>query len=283
MKILCLFVRHGPSAYPESVDLLNQWYAKHGLTEQRTLWIIDNALDPGRAPEGLGPHALLRAGDNRAWEFSAWDQALRQARAERVPFDVVHFVTSAFNTLYTGYLDHFHSDMLAEVVSRKICLGHVDSYTAPVRLEESESQTWVRTCFFFLGRSALDSLPPFAAYANPAIFFSDPASREFRPTAPLSANYQQLLTAWLEGQEMGGHRWHSPVQRGLPETKRFQGKVLAILNEHKLAINLRRAGIPLVDFCWLHSMCNSPTTAFAALPVELDQLKIRRRILGMPD
>lgn len=282
MKILCLYVRHDTKAYPQSLSVLEEWYTRHGLLGDRTLWIIDNALAADRVPETVDG-ALVIAGDNRAWEFSSWEQALRRAREAGVAFDVVHFVTSAFNTLYTGYLEHFRPEMLEYVAMRNVCLGHVDGYTDPIELGGVISQSWIRTGFFFLSRAGTSSPAHWVNFPDPSVFFADPNSRAFRRDAPLSVNYQSRLTEWLEGEVIGGHRWHSPVGEGSSENERFQRKTLAILNEHGLAIALRRAGIPLVDFCWLHSVGAIPVASIENPPPESEQLRIRRKILCIPD
>ena len=283
MKILCLFVRHGTEKYPDALAVLDRWYERHGLMDQRTLWIIDNALDSSRCPEVTSTGVLLRAGDNQAWEFSAWDQALGQVTAGKTQFDLIHFVTSAFNTLYTQYLDHFCPEMLEYTLARNVCLGHIDASKQPMQLGGTLSDAWVRTCFFFLTRSTLRKLAPLTAFPDASRFFISTESREFRPDAPLSPAYQAHIKAWLEGQEIGWHSWHSPVGTGRAENVRFQRKTLAILNEHQLAITLRSTGTKLADFCWLFSLRNNPLSAVMDPPTESDQLIIRRRILGFQE
>ena len=276
-------MRYGTTHYSEAIPLLNQWYERHGLYEQRTLWIIDNARAPKEPPQQLGPRTFLHSGDNRAWEFSAWDLALNLIRKQTDEFDAVHFVTSAFNTLYTEYLKHFEPGMLAFILQRSLCLGHIDSYPAPVQLGSTVSQSWIRTCFFFLPWHLAVSVSAWVAQEDRTRFFTANDSREFRTGAPLSIEYQKHITAWLEGQEMGGHTWHSPVKHGLEENVRFQQKALAILNEHHLAITFRQTGIGLADFCWLFSHRASLASHPPEMIPELDQLKIRRKILGIPE
>ena len=262
---------------------LDEWYNRHGLLEKRTLWIIDNARALDQPVEQIAPRTFLRSGDNSAWEFSAWALAIRQAKAEEESFDLVHFVTSAFNTLYTEYLKHFHTDMLSYVVQRQICLGHIDSYLKPITLGAVSSQSWIRTCFFVLPWNESVSLSPWVGYPDRSEFFESEVSRKFRSDAPLSPDYQTNITSWLEGQERGGHTWHSPIRTGDKENIRFQLKTLAILNEHHLAVTLRSAGIPLTDFCWLHSLQGDRAWPAIQPPSEQDQLKVRRKILGIPE
>ncbi len=280
MKILCLFVRHGTLAYPDALEVLDQWYEKHGLLDQRQLWILDNSLPPHLPPRSLASRTELRSGDNEAWEFSTWEQALADAKAMNSSYDIVHFVTSAFNTLYTGYLDHFFPQMLDYVTERNVCLGHVDGYDIPIRMGDLRSQSWTRTCFFFLPWAAATSVSPWAMYRITSLFFESPGSRRFRVDAPIDENYRSFIASWLEGDERGGHRWHTPVGLESAETERFQRKTLAILNEHQLAITFRQAGIRLVDFCWLHSFRTTPAAIISDPPEETLQMKIRRKLLG---
>lgn len=283
MKILCLFIRHGLGRYPEALAQLDEWYARHGLLERRILWIIDNSLPAGTPPARLGPSTLLRAGNNQAWEFSGWASAIDDARA--VPgIDLVHFVTSAFNTLYTRYLEHFRPEMLLYVASHRVCLGHIDSYPTPVSIRKASSGSWIRTCFFFLNRDLALAARPWVVFTEGSGIFLGGDTREFRPDAPLSADYRNHITEWLEGQEKGGHQWHSAIGSGPSETQRFRLKSLAILNEHQLTIQFRSEGIAPTDFCWLWAVgANEPIGRWPQNAPEAEQLRVRRRILGIPE
>lgn len=283
MKILCLFVRFGENHHAGSLDVLNAWYERHGLLPVRTLWILDNALPADTPRRAIADRQWLRAGDNSAWEFSAWDRALREAVAENVEFDLVHFVTSSFNTLYTRYLEHFRCEMLEYVLAQDVCLGHIDSHPVGFELEGRNFTAWIRSCFFMLPGSVARNLTRLAVFRDAAVFFVSSAGREFRSDAPLSETYQKHLKAWLQGEEIGGHAWHSPVRGLTGEHVRFQSKVLAILNEHQLSISLRSAGVRLTDFCWLNSVAEAAPAGIPAPAPEADQLKVRRRILGIPE
>lgn len=283
MKILCLFVRHGIEKHAGAREVLDQWYAQHGLLGNRTLWTIDNALPsdtpPARQPDG----GWLLAGDNRAWEFSAWARALHQPALAVEGYDVIHLVTSAFNTLYTRYLEHFDPAMLHEVTRRQLYLGHIDSYERPVEFAGQASAHWIRTCFVFLPTALARRVQHWAAYTDPTTVFADPDTTSFRPDAPLSPDYQARIRGWLQGREIGGHTWHSPIGSAPAEVRRFQWKTLAILNEHSLAVRLRSMGVPLADFCWMHTTLREAGKLPEAVPPENDQLRVRRRILGIPE
>jgi hypothetical protein len=47
-------------------------------------------------------------------------------------------------------------------------------------------------------------------------------------------------------------RWHSSLELTPDRLRAFEGKALAILNEHLLAIRLRALGCRLIDVNWLH-------------------------------
>lgn len=283
MKILCLFVRHGLEKHAGARVTLDHWYASQGLLDHRTLWTIDNALPAGTPPATQLDGSRLLPGDNGAWEFSAWAAALADPAADADHFDVVHLVTSAFNTLYTRYLEDFDADMLPEVVARQLCLGHIDSYDRPVEFAGQASASWIRTCFVFLPLRQARRVQRWAAFTDPAAVFADPATTVFRSDAPLSVDYQLRIRTWLEGQEVGGHTWHSPVGDSSLEIRRFQMKTLAILNEHSLSVRLRSLAIPLADFCWMYTTHRIAGALPHPLPDEATQLKVRRRVLGIPE
>ncbi|HEY4301541.1 MAG TPA: hypothetical protein VGM73_11745 [Candidatus Didemnitutus sp.] len=283
MKILCLLVRFGENHHPEARQELAAWYERHGAGLDVTFWVLDNSLSPDSIPRHEDGRTWIRAGDNRAWEFSAWARALHEAESEGVAYDVVHFVTSSFNTLYTGYLDHFSPPMLEMVLQKGIGLGHIDGHPKGFRLQDREFKSWIRTCFFFLARSTARSVTEWAHFRATDRFFSHADAATFRPDAPLSPAYREHLAAWLTGAEIGGHRWHSPVGAGEAEIRRFQSKVLAIINEHRLSLHLREIGVPLVDFCWLHLQGVAANSDTPRIVAENEQLVVRRRHLGIPE
>ena len=283
VKILCLFVRHGLGRYPNALSDLDAWYNKQGLLKSRLLWIIDNSLPQETPPKEIAPAVILRPGDNHAWEFSGWASALDDAR-EVSGVDVVHFVTSAFNTLYTKYLEHFRPDMIPFVATRRVCLGHIDSYPTPVSIRGASSSSWIRTCFFFLSRDLAFAPRPWVAFDKESEIFLDNATRRFRPDAPLSVDYQDRINHWLEGRVQGGYQWHSAIGGGAEEVRRFRLKSLAILNEHQLTIQFRSEGIAPTDFCWLWAVgANEPIGRWPQNAPEAEQLRVRRRILGIPE
>ena len=250
MRILTVLVRHGLDRYATAEPEIDERFARQLPDIHRDVIVVDNAM-PATVVERTG-HRTLLGGDNRVREFSAFDRAIADAGTALQEYDAVHFATSAFNTLYTSYLDRFTPAVLRAAGGRSICLGHVDCYNEPVRLGVYPSQHWVRTCFFFLPPAAVRALGTFVSFADGTRFFSGDPARPFRPDAPLSERYQRYIVDWLTGTDVGqGVTWHSRLELTPEGLAGFEQKALCILNEQMLGIRLRAMGCPLVDVTWL--------------------------------
>jgi glycosyltransferase involved in cell wall biosynthesis len=271
MKILCLYLRYGTRDYPEGLADLQAWYARKLPEASITIWVIDNKIEGQNDGIDLQTGHWLLSGDNQAREFSAFQKVLVEHREEIEAYDLVHFVTSAFNTLFTGYMDYFSPEHLSVAAHRPICLGHLDSSDEPLELAGETSQSWIRTCFFFMAPETAYSIPSFVAFREESRFFD--SEGEFLKENELSENYQKLITSWLNGEAIQGVTWHSRIT----DPRAFMGKTLAILNEHMLSVHLRKAGVGLVDFYWLKE--NYPVFKRSAnLPVPdcLEQVTLRQ-------
>jgi hypothetical protein len=251
MKILTLFVRYGAEAYPNAEKELGEFYERLKGVETRIL-ILDNAVgSPDQAVDD--PRFELVPGDNSSWEFSAWDQGLHLAGSEIWRYDLVHLVTSAFNTLYTAYIPRITAAMLKWASERPVCLGHIDCFNEPIRLLSYVSQHWTRSCFLFLRPAELKALGSLVTVNRGSGFFSGDPLAPFAPTAPLSANLQKNIISWLTGADIGqGVRWHSAFQLSPERLRYFEDKSLSILNEHLLSVRLRAMGCACIDVTWLH-------------------------------
>src|SRR4051794_30414525 len=169
MRVLSILVRHGVERYPEAEPQIDAIFAGQLRHLERDVIVVDNAL-PGETVERHGARTLI-GGDNRVREFTGFDRALRLAGVDLATYDLVHFATSAFNTLYTSYLERFTPAVLDAVVGRPVCLGHIDCYNEPVRVRLYASQHWVRSCFFFLPPSMVRALGSFVSEGDGRRFF----------------------------------------------------------------------------------------------------------------
>ena len=251
MRIVTILARYGTAKYQDAELQLQKALDRLGPGIERSLIIVDNLL-PVDFLERLNSSTTLIGGDNSAWEFSAWDQAIKFLGDKIWSYDLVHLVTSAFHTLYTAYLDRFNRGMLQSIVGMPVCLGHIDCYNDPVSILAFRSQHWVRSSFLFTPPAELKMLKSLVSVANPSEFFSANSPEPFAQHAPLSSNYQKYVFDWLTGGDIGqGSTWHSSFEVNKESLAFFQAKATAIFNEHLFAIRLRAQSTKLIDTTWL--------------------------------
>ena len=252
MRILTVLARYGLDQYSQAEEAIQGLFDRHLSGAERDVIIVDNAL-PGDVVERK-PGRTLLGGNNTVREFTAFDRAIAWAGPSLRSYDLVHFATSAFNTLYTSYLDRFTPAVLSAAIERSACVGHIDCYNQPVRIGSFLSQHWIRTCFFFLRPTEVLTLGSMVSIADGSQFFSGDPSSPFRSAAPLCATYRGYILDWLAGRDIGqGVTWHSSQALTREALASFEQKALCILNEQMLGVRLRALGCPLVDVTWLAS------------------------------
>ena len=254
MKILSILNCYGTGKPSPALPVLQSLQAALRDENCRDYVVSDNALIPDFV-EQLDAHTTLIGGDNSLREFSSFDWALRFVGPRLAEYDLVHLVTETFNTDYRHYLGLWTPKILALTVEKNICLGHIDGYPREVTLFGMRSRTWIRSCYLFLPRRAVQALGTLVTTDGANFFGADPQS-PFSPQAPIDRQYQQYLQQWLSGGgEADGMAVHRSPFRLLPETfARFKGKALAIVNEHGLSVRLRKLGFPTIDVEWLYDM-----------------------------
>ncbi|MFE0758469.1 hypothetical protein ACFW16_31210 [Inquilinus sp. NPDC058860] len=252
LGVLTLMARHGTEKYAAALPRIEEIFRRRMPGVARRTVVIDNALPQGSVEPERGGITVI-GGDNSAWEFSAWDEGLRFVGPELDGYDLVHLATSAFDTLYTGYLKRFDAALLAEVARLRIACGHIDYYDEPVTFLADVSQHWVRSSFLFLPPMELrrlGSLVSVGPAQRAALFLGDPAA-PFRADAPMSENYKRYVADWLLGTGTGqGTEWHSRFELTAGTLDFFEQKAVAILNEHMLSVRLRAQGCALADTTW---------------------------------
>jgi hypothetical protein len=253
MKVLTLFVRFGTEKYPAAEAEVAAIFERQMPDVDRTVVVVDNALPPGIAESS--PGRVVIGGDNTLREFSAFEQGLRHVGTGIWRYDLIHFATEAFNTLYVEYLTRFDSRLLGAAVARPVCVGHVDCYNAPVTILGFRSQHWIRSCFFFLNPADVALLGNVATVRDGARFFSGSPADPFRADAPLCEVYRNYITDWLTGQDIGqGVSWHSRLAPSEATLSTFEAKATAIINEQMLGVRLRAQGCRTIDVTWLSTM-----------------------------
>ena len=251
MRILTLFARYGTQKYADAEATADALFARRLPQARREVVVIDGALPPEyREQTGTGRWRI--GSDNASWEFSSWDSGLAFVGEKIHDFDFVHLATSAFNTLYTGYLDRLDARTLSLATGRAMAVGHVDCYPTPVTLLGRRSQGWLRTSWLFLPPLELALLRSLVSVRDEGLFFGDDPDAPFRSDAPLCPRYRTYILDWLTGQGTGQNVvWHSRFALGGETWPYFKAKARAILNEHMLSIRLAAQGCAMVDATWL--------------------------------
>ena len=250
VRVLTILVRFGTEQYPDAEQEIDDIFRRRMPDVDRTVVVVDNAL-PIAAVVERGARMLL-GGDNSAREFSAFDRAIQFIGREIWRFDLVHFATSAFNSLYVEYLQRFDTRVLQCIVGRPVCIGHIDGYNEPVEALGFHTQHWIRTGFFMLPPGEVKMLGSFVTARDGRHFFSGNPEAPFREQGPLSQRYRQYIIGWLTGVDIGqGVQWHSHFQVTSETLPAFEHKALSIVNEHLLAVRLRAMGCRLIDVTWL--------------------------------
>ena len=258
MRVLVLFVRHGGERYSLALDELTRLYERRAPRLTRSTIVIDNAL-PAELSKELGPDSVLIGGDNTWWEFSGWQSAINKLGSEIKKYDAVHFVTSAFRTLYTDYLERFCPRLVEFVADRPIAVGHIDYYPHPVRIESFVSRHWIRSSFWLINPFELLRLRSMISLDSAAELFSSRGAWPFAKTAQLSYGYQELIHNWLTTDQGTGQgtTWHSRFDLDDTTQTLFQNKAVAVLNEHLLSIRLRAQGTHLLDLTYLAELIDN--------------------------
>lgn len=252
MRILTILARFGVEQYPHAEEEIREIFKRQMPAVDRTVLTVDNALPRSVVQDRNG--AVLLGGDNSAREFSAFDRALDFVGSDIWSYDLVHFATSAFNTLYVAYLDRFNASVLEAISGRAVCVGHVDCYNEPIDVLTYRSQHWIRSCFFLLPPTEAKALGRFVSVVDGRPFFSGSPDEPFRVDAPMSLSYRRYITEWLTGGDIGqGVEWHSSFALTRDMLPAFEQKAVSILNEQLLGIRLRALGCHLIDVTWLSS------------------------------
>jgi len=258
LKVLSLFVRHGSNKYDDAYLSLMEYYRRCLVNVEITCLIVDNTLPEGQHGEQYG--AQLVGGANTAWEFSAWDSALGALRTSLTRYDFIHFVTSAYEQLYTAYVGRIDTAMLIALRGRDVALGHIDAYDAPVRILGRVSQAWLRSSFVFVPPATLRRLGSMVSLNDARKWFSGDPAAPFHKDAPISTGFRSHIVNWLTGDGTGqGSIWHSRFELNVDTLRHFEAKALAILNEHLLSLRIQAQGTALVDATWMAACMRQAT------------------------
>lgn len=221
------------------------------LDYEKLVWItIDNSVSQDvEMVKGSGFYEI--SGDNTSREFSGFDKGVKLLkRLEPGINDVVIFANDTFHRSYGDtYLDHVSKTKLKEMSAGGV-LGYVDSFPASVIAFNRTFSSWIRTSFFMLNYSLLDTVLPFTIPIERETVFGAGPSEFFKTNDILSENYKQYIRTWLfdpptEASEFK-ESWHSKQPLNDANFISMQEKAWCILCEQQMSARLSENKIPIV-------------------------------------
>jgi hypothetical protein len=213
--------------------------------------VVDNREEGGWA------HQVSRrlhhiGGDNRAWEFSAFDRGVDWIATQGFEPEVYAFVTDAFLRYGDEYLDLVDVNVIDWCVQLGACIGWVDSFMESCTVLGLQNDSWLRTSFVFLPKSAVGRVSPLAVPLDDAEIFGATSQEPFQPEAPISNNLRGLILEWLtanQGSDLRGDDvWHSRFELNDETYDFFKDKARALLREQLLSARIRNARIAAYDY-----------------------------------
>jgi len=272
LKVKVLYLRYGRNDYPGSLERLVKFYSQHIYLNPEYL-IIDNSL----SSEYKNKESVFDVigGDNLKREFTGWDIALKSFNHS--DYDLIHFVTSAFQKTYDGYLDHFYEEPFIHTAKYAACLGHVDKYPDVCRIGANEFQSWIRTCFYFMSPTSIKKVDRLTYHYDLELLFSRKEDDPFGQNSGLSNSYKKNLINWLTGEPINGVMWHSFVGVDKSARELFIKKCESIILEQTLSIRMRKLGIKIIDIGYLYSV--QKKELFQNIFTDLEQAEYRKRAI----
>jgi hypothetical protein len=255
-KIAVLFSQYGNNAYPNSFNNLTIFIKNKFNDCEIQYFIGDNSKSLPSLEIDYSPSNLfLFNTSNSAFEFSSWDELYNLNYEDLKKADFILFVSSAWQEMYTGYLDSFSHANLKLLLSNQenFIAGHIDYYDKPGVLLSKKISHWIRTSFFVMtpnlprligGLSTLQDINQIKKYIlkkrlNPNFQYID-------------LNYFENIFNWLTGTIMQGNTWHSKLDKNDIDFEVFSRKFLSIANEHLLTVRLIENGYAVFDIGFFH-------------------------------
>lgn len=255
-RLCFVFVQKDRRKYSWSLPRLLEVSSRFEEWEPHVV-VVDNDRE-GDWEHAVSDRLTHVGGDNTHWEFSAFDRGIAWGRERLDGPELWVLATDACLAYGQDYLELVTPVVAQLAVGESACVGWIDSFGETCSILGLEYDAWLRTSFLFVPDPVVRRFEPLArALPTEEIFGAEP-DRPFRSTAPISANFQALVRAWLtQGAETEGRlegTWHSGFELTAETLPYFHAKAAAILREHLLSATLRAGGVPAYDFRVVRSL-----------------------------
>jgi hypothetical protein len=243
VKLAVLYQQYDPMKYGPALDRLREYLDPIPFCN-KTYFVIDNKAE-GSEVQQTGEWTYAVGGDNSLREFSAWQRGLEVLQRWGDNFQSVLLCNEAFLAPGECYVKDYAWS--ATLRSRFLisAVGRIDTYHEPIQALGYDVSKWLCTNCVFLPGRVVRRLDSVVSVDNKAIDIFVPREYDpayFRPDAPISARYKELIVEWLTV------RWHSAFVINDATWQLFRTKVQAILNEALLTAKLRACGFAIRSY-----------------------------------
>jgi hypothetical protein len=250
-NIAVLFSQHGNNAYPDSLNNLSILIKDKFSDCEIQYFIGDNSKSLTSLEIDYFPGNLsLFNTSNSAFEFSSWDELYNLNYDDLKKADFILFVSSAWQEMYTGYLDFFSYAKLTQLQSNheNFIAGHIDYYDRPGVLLNKKISHWIRTSFFAMTPNLPRFIGGLSTLQDINQVQKSILNKGLSPNFQyVDLNYFENIFNWLTGTTMQGNTWHSKLDKNDIEFEVFSRKFLSIANEHLLTVKLIEQGYAIFD------------------------------------
>jgi len=241
IKLLVLFVQYGEDKYKGSFKKLLGYLEQIRYCET-TYYILDNKQENASLDQ-IEKNVYYCGGDNNLREFSGWQKGLEMIHQLGIQYHLILFCNSSFLVNGRSYLENYaRISLLSRSLLLNRVIGRIDSHREPISVLGYDVSRWICTNCFFMPKKVIQTINNIITIDKNALgqfVYKSYNPAVFKPGAPLSNRYKELIIQWLT------EKWHSHYDI-TPETWELtKAKIMSILNEALLSARIKEAGFKI--------------------------------------
>ena len=244
-KLAILYVYADRKKYPNTFDYLKKLIKRiHNF--EHTIVKIDN-FNEHKEVHKAGPNTYDIGGDNRFWEFSAWQKGLDFLRDRHINPDFIIFANDSFlNHEKRGKDYKYYKLRINSITLNRLnnsVLGYVDRRKESQTLLGHDVSSWVRTNMFVMPYKVAEQLelPLLGDRIINEILPTGYTKRIFKETDHLNLKLRIFLENWIV------REWHQAATPTAENWDFLRSKLVSILNERMLTARIRELDLEIIN------------------------------------
>ena len=252
MKLLIniYFLRYGFNDYPNSFDLIYSYFSNLKKLKVN-YFIVDNKIH-NFVKKPVKKNIKFIRGDNKFLEFSALDKILKNVKKSNDKSNISILVNSSYLKNYSGSKESFLKFINLKTLSLFNKLdrsvgGRIDYYNKGHVINSHKFNTWMRASFLIFRTQDLKLIKTFNSYRYKNISYKN-IYKQFK----IDDTYKNFINSWLNKKQLAKNlpgNWETIFKY---KNKKKIKKIISIINEHLLSINLRKNNFQLIDLICLN-------------------------------